>query len=71
MQDEATVRAYLNTLQVGERVVETSIGHAYHGITGTVYKNSDGYLCVSWDTVPVMGTSVTYGTRRMADAGLV
>lgn len=50
----------------GDRVIETGKS-CMLGCTGTVYKNSRGFECVLWDGPEKMGTSVTWGTRRISD----
>lgn len=63
------VLAYLQGLQVGERVIETGQSCMF-GKVGTVYQStSGGGICVRWELEEGrMGTSVTWGTRRLADA---
>jgi len=59
--------AYISALKPGEKVIECGSG-CMQGITGTVYlSKTNGDVCVLWDTKPKMGTSVTWGTRRIAD----
>lgn len=64
------VRAYLMGLQPGERVQETGVSGLY-GRQGDVYLNDDGDVCVLWDERPGeggrMGSSVTWGARRLED----
>jgi len=65
------VRAYLMGLKPGERVQETGVSGIY-GRQGDVYlSKSGGGVCVLWDAAPGeegrMGTSVTWGSRRLAD----
>jgi hypothetical protein len=66
--------AYINSLKVGEEVVE--MGHScMYGKRGVVYLSEDGHgTCVRWnlpttkyDKATWMGTSVTWGTRRISD----
>lgn len=67
-EDFDAIRAYLQTLQVGEAVVETTASALYR-VRGEVYRNKDGVLCVMW-SLPgsgKMGTSVTGGARRVTD----
>ncbi len=65
------VVAYIRSLQVGERVMETSES-ALFGRCGTVYL-SETYnsICVMWDKLQGeeghMGTSCTEGARRVTD----
>ena len=68
------VMAYLKTLKVGERVIE--VGQScMTGKKGTVYISENemtkGSICVRWDAWPGetsrMGTSATWGTRRISD----
>lgn len=63
------VREYLNSLREGERVIETGQS-CMTGRKGTVYIK-DKYPCVLWDKLPgdtgQMGTSATWGTRRVSD----
>lgn len=62
-EDEQKIRlAYMDTLQVGERVIETA-HTCQKGMLGTIYKNDKGHLCVLWSDG--LGTSVTWGTRRI------
>lgn len=67
--DQETV-AYLKGLKVGERVIETG-NCAFKGRKGTVYHSETSGICVMWDKLSgesgQMGTSVTYGTRRISD----
>lgn len=62
---------YLRSLQPGERVQETEKSSCLSGRQGTVYRNDGGGTCVLWDRKPgeygQMGTSVTWGTWRVAD----
>lgn len=59
--------AYISSLKPGELVVECG-KCCMKGMRGVVYLDKDGGLCVRWD-VPEgkMGTSITWGTRRMTD----
>ena len=67
-------RAFEASLQVGERVVETGES-GMRGRKGTIYlstsKGSEGSKCVLWDADEddvgkgQMGTSLTWGTRRI------
>jgi len=65
------VQTYLKNLKEGERVIEAG-KCCMTGCLGTVYisKNGGG-LCVLWDKQfgqdGQMGTSVTWGTRRIED----
>jgi hypothetical protein len=70
---EAEILAYIKGLQPGERVIETGQS-GMKGRMGTVYVSRNegvthGSICVLWDEKPgeggQMGTSVTWGTRRM------
>jgi hypothetical protein len=73
ISDEA--RDYLAGLKEGERVIECGqSGIAGH--LGTVYisdRSGTPTVCVRWDKRPgetgSMGTSATWGTRRLKDAG--
>lgn len=60
-------RAYLTSLQVGERVIETA-SSCMCGVMGTVVNNGNS---VKWDSQPGdtghMTTSITHGTRRVVD----
>jgi hypothetical protein len=63
------VMAYLKSLKPGEEVIETG-SSCMTGKTGVVYEStSDGGTCVKWDLKDgtYMGTSVTWGTRRISD----
>jgi hypothetical protein len=76
--DHDAIKAYLNTIQEGERVVETE--GCMSGMEGTVVMLPDHYdknslcRCVKWDHSEAMGgqmtTSITGGTRRLDDKGL-
>lgn len=70
MTDKQTID-YLNSLKEGERVVEIN-NTCMRGRRGTVY-HKNGYPCVLWDAEPGekgrMGTSATWGTRRITDVG--
>jgi hypothetical protein len=76
MESQAELQAYLQKIQPGQRVVET--GHnAFHQRRGLTYIGSHGNVCVLWDYAQdedpdcgQMGTSLTGGTRLLADAGL-
>lgn len=61
---------YLNSLQDGERVRETSRS-ALYGREGVVYRNESGLVCVRWDEhfdeAGQLSTTVTGGTRRVSD----
>lgn len=67
--------AYVDSLQVGERVVETTPRNMMTGIQGEVYISDNpgpafGTKCVMWDAEKGskrMGTAVTHGTRRVSD----
>lgn len=69
MTDEQVV-AYLRSLKPGERVIETG-QCGYYGMLGVVYvsenEGTKGSICVRWDNK--MGTSATWGTRRLEDKG--
>jgi len=60
--------AYIKTLKVGERVIETA-NTCMRGMKGTVYISENemtkGAICVMWENK--MGTSITAGTRRLSD----
>lgn len=60
--------AYISALKPGERVQETG-GSCMQGKRGVVYLNEEKQTCVRWDMGrrEYMGTSVTWGTRRIAD----
>lgn len=65
--------AYISALKVGERVIEMDES-CMKGILGTVYESADRGTCVmwelpttKWDKATKMGTSVTWGTRRVSD----
>jgi hypothetical protein len=62
------VLAYISALQPGELVIETGES-CMKGIRGKVYESKTGGTCVMWDMPrgPKMGTSVTWGTRRISD----
>lgn len=75
ISDEA--KEYLNALQEGERVIECGKS-GQTGRLGTVYISkkegpAKGTVCVRWDKAVgeegQMGSSVTWGSRRIADAG--
>lgn len=73
MNDDET-RKYLQGLKPGERVIETGKS-CMTGRKGTVYisenESTKGSICVMWDAAESetekMGTSVTWGTRRIED----
>lgn len=77
MKFEQEIQEYLGNLKPGERVVETSPG-MMHNIEGTVYLSEEGMskgcLCVLWETKKMfggkMGTSTTWGTRRLTEKSL-
>lgn len=68
---------YIEGLKPGERVVETS-NTFMKGCEGVVYLSDEGMskgcTCVMWESKELlggnMGTSVTWGTRRIADKDL-
>ena len=62
--NEQETKEYLNALQPGESVVETG-DNCMIGAKGTVYIGKLGEVCVMWENK--MGTSVTWGTRRISD----
>jgi len=65
---EEEILAYLQGLQPGERVRET--GNSMTNQEGDVSINGRGSVCVLWDPFEDgnrMGTSITYGTRRVSD----
>lgn len=60
---------YLKGLKVGEEVIEAGQSGMF-GKRGTVYESKDGGgTCVKWDMGKGswMGTTVTWGTRRISD----
>lgn len=61
--------AYISGLKAGERVIEMGQS-GMHGVKGTVYESENGAgTCVMWELPDgKMGTSVTWGTRRISDA---
>jgi len=65
-------RKYLQSLKVGDRVVETGRSCMF-AATGTVFMSeTPGHgMCVRWDVLPgdkgQMSTSVTHGTQRIRD----
>ncbi len=64
--------AYISALKPGEEVVECGES-GMKGYKGTVYLNNDGLTCVRWildDEGGYMGTTVTWGTRRVSDVDL-
>jgi len=64
---------YLNSLQVGDEVIEAG-PCCMIGVRGVVYRSESPPhgLCVMWDCPEgKMGTSVTWGTRRLADAEII
>lgn len=67
---DAEELAYLKSLQVGERVIETTKGSERYGKQGTIYISANpgltfGSKCVKWEDG--LGTGVTHGTRRVSD----
>ncbi len=59
--------AYMHSLQPGEEVIECGVC-CMKGAHGVVYRNAEGSICVRWDLPEgKMGTSVTWGTRRITD----
>ena len=63
------INEYFDTLEVGERVVDTSKSAMYKK-QGTIYMNDDNVQCVLWDIDAdgcQMGTSITGGSRRLSD----
>jgi hypothetical protein len=69
MNSDDEIRAYLNSLQDGEEVIETGES-CMTGKTGIVYTSTNEATkgkCVKWEDG--MGTSVTWGTRRLSDTG--
>ncbi len=62
------VLAYLKSLKPGEEVIETGES-AMKGVKGVVYTSVTHHdTCVRWDLPEgKMGTSVTWGTRRLTD----
>jgi hypothetical protein len=76
MTSQAEIQAYLQKIQPGQRVVETGES-ALRNRRGLTYIGSHGNVCVLWDYASdetpdcgQMGTSLTGGTRLLADAGL-
>jgi len=71
--NDGELRAYLNGLQVGDRVVETGLAGLSEmtGRDGTVYLGRREEICVKWDLLPSdyghLETPVTLGTRRIID----
>lgn len=66
MMSDKEITSYLLSLQVGEEVIETG-RNCYHGVRGVIYESAHGHgRCVKW--ADGMGTAVTHGTRRLADA---
>ena len=64
-----SVTQYLNSLKIGERVIETGMSCMYNH-TGTIVASNQGdYLCVRWDRDDqgVMTTNITHGTRRISE----
>lgn len=61
--------AYISSLKVGEQVIECGQS-CMTGVKGTVYESKDGGgTCVKWNAPSgQIGTSVTWGTRRLTDA---
>lgn len=68
------IATYINSLQDGERVIETGRNGMF-GRQGTVYHNDRNHVCVMWDSLPGekgrMGTTATYGTRRLHEQAIV
>jgi hypothetical protein len=69
VSDDDIIRQYLQSLQPGEEVIETG-SSCMTGKRGVVYISENegvtfGSKCVRWDNS--MGTSVTWGTRRVRD----
>jgi hypothetical protein len=64
---QAEYNAYVASLVPGDRVVETSVWNMRTGKFGTVYINDRGDVCVMWDGPERMGTSITWGTRKVSD----
>ncbi len=66
---EDQIGEYLNSLKPGEHVIETGRS-CMTGKKGVVYigegRMSKGTICVLWEGG--LGTSATWGTRRLADA---
>ena len=58
--NEQETKEYLNALQPGESVVETG---------DNCMIGAKGEVCVMWEIK--MGTSVTWGTRRISDNSIV
>lgn len=70
----AEVTAYLDGLKPDERVMECGVS-CLTGREGTVYLSENGGgLCILWDKHEgeegQMGTSVTWGARRLCDANI-
>lgn len=68
--EHAAFLKFIETLQVGERVIETSL-NAYYLRQGDVCLGRQGDICVKWDAAPGetgrMTTSITWGTRRVKE----
>lgn len=60
--------AYITSLKPGEEVIECGES-GMKGVKGVVYiSKSHGDVCVMWNVgKQKMGTSVTWGTRRISD----
>lgn len=75
--DRETGIAYLQSLKEGDEVIDCS-NSAMYMTRGVVYFNNDGIRCVRWtlgenwgdSSGKQMGTSVTWGTRKIKDANL-
>lgn len=61
------INEYFDTLEVGERVVDTSRSAMYKK-QGTIYMSGNS-KCVLWDKDKdgQMGTTITGGSRRLTD----
>lgn len=75
--DRDTGIEYFKSLQEGDEVIECS-NSAMHMTRGVVYINQAGARCVRWtlgenfgsDSGKQMGTSITWGTRKISDVKL-
>ena len=68
--DHEGFRVYADTLKAGERVIEAGVSGMF-GMEGVIYFCKEGRQCILWDEQKhdsgQMGTSVTYGARRVSD----
>lgn len=65
MTDDEII-AYLRSLKPGEEVIETGQS-CMTGKRGIVYISQNESICVRWENG--MGTSATWGTRRIREIG--